>query len=91
MLGSAMVARGEIGFLISSLAESTGVFGAGSSSLGGSSEVFLVVTWAILLCTVIGPVSVGVMVKRVRRLQKRERKKGKKSGRPDPLGIWGVM
>ena len=92
MLGSAMVARGEIGFLISSLAESTGVFGGGQSASGsesGSSDMFLIVTWAILLCTVIGPVSVGVMVKRVRRLQKAERES--RSGRPDPLGIWGVM
>lgn len=79
MLGSAMVARGEIGFLISSLAESTGVFGAGNASTGGSSEIFLVVTWAILLCTIIGPVSVGVMAKRVKRLQaeERSRKTGK--------------
>lgn len=73
MLGSAMVARGEIGFLISSLAQSTGVFGTGSPATGGSSEVFLVVTWAILLCTIIGPVSVGVMAKRVKRLQAEER------------------
>lgn len=101
MLGSAMVARGEIGFLISSLAESTGVFTSKDSSSGqsssssatttysGSSEIFLVVTWAILLCTVIGPLSVGVMVKRVRRLQVAEREGG--SGRVDPLGVWGVI
>ncbi|KAF1349572.1 Sodium/hydrogen exchanger family-domain-containing protein [Delphinella strobiligena] len=89
VLGSAMVARGEIGFLISSLAESTGVFGSGSSATSGSSEIFLIVTWAILLCTVIGPVSVGIMVKRVRRLQVQER--AKETGKPDPLGIWGVM
>lgn len=89
MLGSAMVARGEIGFLISSLAESRGVFGSGSESTGGSSEIFLVATWAVLLCTIIGPISMGVMVKRVRRLQKQER--GDATGRPDPLGIWGLM
>lgn len=89
MLGSAMVARGEIGFLISSLAESTGVFGSGGPSTGGSSEIFLVASWAILLCTVIGPLSVGIMVKRVRRLQMQER--AKETGKPDPLGIWGVM
>ncbi|KAH0370963.1 Sodium/hydrogen exchanger, partial [Aureobasidium melanogenum] len=55
MLGSAMVARGEIGFLISSLAESNGVFGTAEG--GGSSDIFLVATWAILLCTIIGPLS----------------------------------
>ncbi|THV96184.1 Sodium/hydrogen exchanger, partial [Aureobasidium pullulans] len=68
MLGSAMVARGEIGFLISSLAESNGVFG--TTQGGESSDIFLVATWAILLCTIIGPVSIGTMVNRVRRLQK---------------------
>ena len=89
LLGSAMVARGEIGFLISSLAESTGVFSASSASGNESSEMFLVVTWAVLLCTVIGPVSVGIWVKRVKRLQSRER--GLRTGREDPLGVWGVM
>jgi len=88
MLGSAMVARGEIGFLISSLAESTGIFSSGSE---GSSELFLVVTWAVLLCTIIGPLSIGIMVKRVRRLQRREREGGTRAGKEDPLGIWGVV
>lgn len=89
MLGSAMVARGEIGFLISSVAESTGVFGAATD--GGSSELFLVVTWAILICTLIGPVSIGLLVRRVKRLQLLERERGKGSGKGDPLGIWGVV
>lgn len=88
MLGSAMVARGEIGFLISSLAESTGIFSSGAD---GSSELFLVVTWAVLLCTIIGPLSIGVMVKRVRRLQRRERQGGTRAGKEDPLGIWSVV
>lgn len=80
ILGSAMVSRGEIGFLISSVAESRGIFSPGQ---------FLVVTWAILLCTLIGPVSVGLLVKRVKRLQQAERRKA--SGQEDPLGIWGVL
>ena len=84
ILGSAMVSRGEIGFLISSVAEANGVFGE-----GGNSEEFLVVTWAILLCTLIGPVTVGLLVKRVKRLQMAER--GKANGLEDPLGIWGVL
>ncbi|GAB7337860.1 hypothetical protein MBLNU457_4257t1 [Dothideomycetes sp. NU457] len=87
MLGSAMVARGEIGFLIFPLAESTGIFSSGPN---GSSELFLVVTWAVLLCTIIGPLSIGVMTKRVRRLQRREREGGARAGKEDPLGIWGV-
>ncbi|KAM0718665.1 hypothetical protein Q7P37_005736 [Cladosporium fusiforme] len=89
MLGSAMVARGEIGFLISSVAESTGVFGAGTD--GGSSELFLVVTWAILICTIVGPLSIGLLVRRVKRLQLLERERGKGSGKGDPLGAWGVV
>ena len=86
MLGTAMMARGEIGFLIASLAETKGIF---SSSGEGtkSSEIYLVVVWAVVLCTVIGPVSVGTLVKRVRRMRG-ERITG--SGREDPLGIWGV-
>ncbi|THX23105.1 Sodium/hydrogen exchanger [Aureobasidium pullulans] len=85
MLGSAMVARGEIGFLISSLAESNGVFG--TTQGGESSDIFLVATWAILLCTIIGPVSIGTMVNRVRRLQKA---RVSDTAKPDPLGGWGV-
>jgi hypothetical protein len=85
MLGSAMVARGEIGFLISSLAESNGVFGTVEG--GGSSDMFLVATWAILLCTIIGPVSIGAMVNRVRKLQKA---RATDTAKPDPLGGWGV-
>jgi Kef-type K+ transport system membrane component KefB len=84
ILGSAMVSRGEIGFLIGSVAESNGVFGE-----GGNSEEFLVVTWAILLCTLIGPITVGLLVKRVKRLQQAERRKT--NGLEDPLGIWGVL
>ena len=84
ILGSAMVSRGEIGFLISSIAEANEVFGA-----GGNTEEFLVVTWAILLCTLIGPITVGLLAKRVKRLQQAERKKA--NGQEDPLGIWGVL
>lgn len=87
MLGSAMVSRGEIGFLISSVAESNGVFGEGGG--GGNSEEFLVVTWAILLCTLLGPIAVGLLVKRVKRLQRAERREA--NGLEDPLGIWGVL
>lgn len=87
ILGSAMVARGEIGFLISSLAESNGIFvQPSSSSEQGASRIYLVVTWAIVLCTVIGPITVGSLVRRVKRLQVRN----EAVGGPDPLGVWGV-
>ena len=86
ILGCAMVARGEIGFLISAIAESRGFF---SSARGdGSSELFLIVTWAIMLCTIAGPIAVGLLTRRVRRLQEMER--GASGGKEDPLGIWGI-
>ena len=88
-MGLAMVARGEIGYLIASLAESTGVFknhDQGSKE-DGSSQIYLVVVWAITLCTIIGPISVGVLVRRVRRLQKAS--EGSQEIK-DPLGSWGV-
>ncbi|KFY02390.1 hypothetical protein V490_00524 [Pseudogymnoascus sp. VKM F-3557] len=87
MLGTAMTARGEIGFLIASLAETNGLFASSSRPSTGSSEIYLVVTWAIVLCTIIGPLSVGTLVKRVRRLQSESEKNPRVS---DPLGIWGV-
>ncbi|PVH86892.1 Sodium/hydrogen exchanger [Cadophora sp. DSE1049] len=88
MLGTAMTARGEIGFLIASLAETTGLFSPSGEPSSQSSEIYLVVTWAIVLCTVIGPLGIGTLVKRVRRLQI-ERREGS-SVVADPLGIWGV-
>lgn len=89
ILGLAMCARGEIGFLISGVAESNGVF---SSSDGGEdqpSDIFLVVTWAIVLCTVMGPLGVGLSVRRVKRLQDRKNKQQEGAGR-EVLGVWGV-
>ncbi|KFX86048.1 hypothetical protein V490_09255 [Pseudogymnoascus sp. VKM F-3557] len=87
MLGTAMTARGEIGFLIASIAETTGLFASSSKPGSGSSEIYLVVTWAIVLCTIIGPLAVGTLVKRVRGLQS---ERAKTPGASDPLGIWGV-
>lgn len=86
ILGCAMVARGEIGFLISAVAESRGIFSSAGGE--GASELFLIVNWAIVLCTTAGPIAVGLLTRRVRRLQEIER--GSSGGREDPLGIWGV-
>lgn len=88
MLGTAMTARGEIGFLIASLAETTGLFSPSGEPSTQSSEIYLVVTWAIVLCTIIGPLGIGTLAKRVKRLQK-ERAEAR-SVVMDPLGIWGV-
>jgi hypothetical protein len=92
-----MIARGEIGFLVSSLAASNGIFdgdgdggGGGKQPSSASSDLFLVVTWAILICTVLGPVAVGLLVKRVRALTQAAGRAGA-TGREDPLGAWGVV
>ncbi|OAA52912.1 hypothetical protein ISF_09190 [Cordyceps fumosorosea ARSEF 2679] len=88
ILGCAMMARGEIGFLISSIAESRGIFASGTETTADS-KIFLCVTWAILLCTVIGPLAVGLLVRRVKKLQRRvEASGGQVKG--DVLGVWGV-
>ncbi|PYH45057.1 cation:proton antiporter [Aspergillus saccharolyticus JOP 1030-1] len=84
VLGLAMVARGEIGYLIASLAESKGILG--KSSTGGSSDIYLVVVWAISICTLLSPICVGTLVRRVKTLQHSRIN----SGGPDPLGVWGV-
>lgn len=87
IVGIGMVARGEIGYLISALAESKGIFGRLPD--GQPSELFLIVTWAITLCTVIGPISVGLIVNRVRQLENGSRKARGESKR-NVLGAWGV-
>lgn len=86
ILGLAMVARGEIGYLIASLAETDGIFSSSEQQNSDSSELYLVVVWAITLCTIIGPICVGTLVKRVKTLQARR----VNSGGEDPLGSWGV-
>lgn len=84
IMGMAMVARGEVAFLIASVADSQGIF--------GESEIYMIVMWAALLCTVIGPIAVGIMVTRVKALEKEsaERRGAEgRGGRDDVLGIWG--
>ena len=91
IIGFAMMARGEIGFLIAALAESKGIFASrdeSSAEEDGGSSIYLVVTWAVVLCTIISPVSVGLLVKRVKKLQRQRRELG---GGEDPLGIWAVL
>lgn len=59
LLGSAMVARGEIGLLIINVARS-------ASSKVMPEDLFIVSAWAILLCTVIGPVSVALLARKLK-------------------------
>ena len=91
IVGTAMVARGEIGFLIAALAESTGIFNPHDESVireDHGSDIYLVIIWAISLCTVIGPAALGFLVRRVKKLQRQRREEG---GGTDPLGVWGVL
>ncbi|OLN95237.1 hypothetical protein CCHL11_08109 [Colletotrichum chlorophyti] len=89
ILGFAMIARGEIGYLISALAESKGIFSGASGAPGQASELFLIVTWAITLCTIVGPICVGLLVGRVRRLELKSTE-GVTRNRWNVLGVWGV-
>ncbi|RMZ73184.1 sodium hydrogen exchanger family [Pyrenophora seminiperda CCB06] len=89
ILALAMCARGEIGFLISGVAESRGVFSADGKAADEPTDMFLVVTWAIVLCTIMGPLGVGLAVRRVKKLQLRKDKQEDGAER-DVLGVWGV-
>lgn len=90
IIGCAMTARGEIGFLISSIAESKKIFSSTQADSGKNSEIFLIVTWAIMLCTIIGPLSLGLIVRRVRQLQHGAERDGRPV-RKDVLGVWGLL
>ena len=95
ILAFSMVARGEIGFLISAVAQSNGIFdthGSGSPAEQSDSEIFLLATSAIVLCTLIGPLCVGALVRRVKKLGRDSllRDGGRIEGRKDILSVWGV-
>lgn len=88
IIGLAMIARGEIGFLIASVAEARGIFmTASAEGRVESSELYLVVIWATVLCTLLGPVAVGFCVRRVKAL---ERERVERGGGGGVLGAWGV-
>ena len=55
----------------------------------GQSEngVYLVVVWAAVVCTAVGPLGVGLLVRRVKVLEKRRREGG--GGGEGVLGVWG--
>lgn len=84
ILGLAMIARGEIGYLIASLAQSQGIFNGGTAD--GSSDIYLVIIWAISVCTLVGPIAVGTLTRRVKKLQAIR----VNAGGEDPLGVWGI-
>ena len=70
LAGCAMVARGEIGFLIASISQSSGTLAlrhpAGTTAESQGDELFVVITWAVVLCTIAGPAGVGILVRRLR-------------------------
>jgi hypothetical protein len=83
-----MVARGEIGFLISAMAESQGVFRRPDENNLEASELFLIVTWAIFLCTILGPLCTGLIVRRIKKLTKAS--EASRGGARNVLGVWGI-
>jgi hypothetical protein len=70
LVGSAMVARGEIGFLIASLSRSSGTLALrhsdGTTTESSGEQIFLVLVWAVVLCTIAGPIGVGILVRQLR-------------------------
>ena len=79
ILSLAMASRGEVAFLIASVAESSGIF--------ASTNLYLIVMWAAMINTIIGPLCVGLLVKRVKTLEKKRQQSG---GNTNVLGSWGV-
>jgi len=69
-----MTTRGEIGFLIAAIAQSTGIL--------MPEEVYLVAVWAIVLCTLVGPIGMGLIVRKVKKVKEA-------TGGIQILGIWG--
>ncbi|KAK6544016.1 hypothetical protein TWF694_000730 [Orbilia ellipsospora] len=99
IVGLAMVARGEIAFLIASIASANGIFnspqedtssGVGSSK--GDDSLYLIVIWAAVICTVVGPIGVGLLVRRVGRLEGKKTQYGSDGGGTGRrvMGEWDV-
>lgn len=70
LVGLAMIARGEIGFLIASLSQSSGTLTLrrkdSLTTESSGEEIFLIIVWAVVVCTVVGPLGVGIIVRRIR-------------------------
>ncbi|EWC46290.1 hypothetical protein DRE_04461 [Drechslerella stenobrocha 248] len=97
ILGLAMVARGEIAFLIASIASANGIFSQnpepdGPEATPGSphDQTFLIVMWAAVLCTILGPLGVGLLVRRVKHLEK-EKGCNSINEKRAVLGEWSVI
>lgn len=80
LIAFAMIARGEIGYLIASLSQSSGTLQLRRNDISvneaGGEEIFLVIIWAVTLCTIVGPISVGILVRRLKSDLSNERTAG---------------
>ncbi|BGP21250.1 solute:hydrogen antiporter [Rhodotorula toruloides] len=61
-VGVALVARGEIGILVLQVAYAASNSSDGTEVLGD--EAYLVGIWAVAVCTILGPVAIGLLVKK---------------------------
>jgi hypothetical protein len=70
LIGFAMIARGEIGFLIASLSQSSGTLTYLRSNhfatQPADQDIFLVISWAVILNTITGPLGVGLIVRQLK-------------------------
>lgn len=74
LLGLAMTTRGEIGFLVAAVAQSAGVV--------EPPDVYIVIVWGIVLCTLLGPVGVGFITRKFEKMEPT-------SSKQTLLGKWG--
>ena len=76
LLSFAMTTRGEIGFLIAAVGQSIDIL--------APEDVYLVVIWAVILCTLLGSIGVGIVVFFIKKAAVRLR-----VGPSEILGVWG--
>lgn len=76
IISLAMIARGEIGFLIASLSFGANTLTVQSAAsvrydkIASNEELFLVIIWAVVLSTLLGPIGVGIVVRKLRYLDR---------------------
>ena len=49
-------------------------------SPGGSSEVYVIVVWAVVLCTMVAPICIGLLVRKIKLVD---------ADGGSSLGVWG--
>jgi hypothetical protein len=76
LLSFAMTTRGEIGFLIAAVGQYIDIL--------APEDVYFVVIWAVILCTLLGSIGVGIVVFYIKKASNRLR-----VGLEEVLGVWG--